>query len=508
MKITRLEINNFKFHKDLQFDINGNLLIYGENGVGKSSIYEALKSNLYVKKVDETDIRKLYINRDSIDQDVIVNIKFDDEYHLNRIDNTLTNEPLLDNLVVYMANEKTLSRVFNDKDFYHIIDTSFKYEFPELQELLDIYNAFEVKINRNISIDNKSEFVAERIVIDSQFSLKFNEILNEDSINKIISDKFREDFKIEFIINDSIIDENNKLIRPTIRIKIKDIDDRNNLHNHFNEAKLKLMSIAIYFALAKKFETEKDTKLLILDDFLTSLDMANRKLIVQYILEDFNEYQLFILTHNFQFFNLIKKLTKDLDIKKIYYSKVSNKSEIINQEESYIIQAQDRLDAGDLESCGNFLRKEFERIGNEFESLLELGRVEDLSSIISALGNNNIYLKKPHKNINIFYEEIKTIISSDGLDSDKISKINDKLNAISNTRIDLNKKIIDANGNEINTNINVSLKKVNFYNGILLNPMSHDHDEIEKYQKECENIIVLLENINKGIYGLKNCNYI
>ena len=38
--------------------------------------------------------------------------------------------------------------------------------------------------------------------------------------------------------------------------------------------------------------------------------------------------------------------------------------------------------------------------------------------------------------------------------------------------------------------------------------MSHDHDEIEKYQKECENIIVLLENINKGIYGLKNCNYI
>ena len=39
MKITKIKINNFNFHKNIEFDINGNLLIYGENGVGKSSIF-------------------------------------------------------------------------------------------------------------------------------------------------------------------------------------------------------------------------------------------------------------------------------------------------------------------------------------------------------------------------------------------------------------------------------------------------------------------------------------
>ena len=58
MKITRLEINNFKFHKDLQFDINGNLLIYGENGVGKKSLakYILPQSEIYEAKNLQKDI--------------------------------------------------------------------------------------------------------------------------------------------------------------------------------------------------------------------------------------------------------------------------------------------------------------------------------------------------------------------------------------------------------------------------------------------------------------------
>ena len=99
-------------------------------------------------------------------------------------------------------------------------------------------------------------------------------------------------------------------------------NDKDDFKNHFNEAKLKLISIAIYFALAKKYETDSELKLLVLDDFLTSLDMANRKLIMQYILENFEEYQKIILTHNLQFSNLIIELLKMRDEEKEWDIKI------------------------------------------------------------------------------------------------------------------------------------------------------------------------------------------
>lgn len=510
MKIINIKIENFKFHKRLEFPINDNLLIYGENGTGKSSIYEAIKSNLYINKTSNNtqDIHDTYINRDNIAETLKVDIKFDNTNSINRTDNTLNNIELLENQIIYMANEKTLNTILVNKDFYETINNSLQFEFPKLKDMLNTYNAFALDINRNMNSENNGEYIAKRYDKDDEFEEIFKKIINKDSINNIISNSFKENFKIEFKVTNSIIDENYKLIRPKIRIKIIGIEDKNNLHNHFNEAKLKLISIAIYFSLIKKFEINSELKLLILDDFLTSLDMANRKLIIQYILDNFKEYQLIILTHNIQFFNLIKKLiNNNWDIKKIYYSKVSNKSEIIPQYKSYIEQAQKRLNEGDLESSGNFLRKEFERIANEFENLLELGKVEDLGNIINTLKTNNIYLKKPHKYFNLFFNKINNITKSSDTERIKISKIKKELQNIHNTKIDLNKKIINTEGQEENTNITISLKKINFYNSILLNPLSHDDKEIEIYQKECENAIVLLKEINLGITNLKSKKY-
>ena len=55
MKIKEVELKYFKFHQNLNinFDLENdckNMLIYGENGTGKSSIYEALYSNFYHQK--------------------------------------------------------------------------------------------------------------------------------------------------------------------------------------------------------------------------------------------------------------------------------------------------------------------------------------------------------------------------------------------------------------------------------------------------------------------------
>ena len=62
-KIKKITLNNFKFfHGKETIDLNRkNLLLYGENGAGKSSIYWALYTFLQsVFKTDNNDIQKYF----------------------------------------------------------------------------------------------------------------------------------------------------------------------------------------------------------------------------------------------------------------------------------------------------------------------------------------------------------------------------------------------------------------------------------------------------------------
>jgi hypothetical protein len=469
MKITNLKLENFKFHQKLEFDIQNNLLIYGENGTGKSSIYEALRSNLYINKIKTQDIQASFINRDKLDGTLKVNILFNNGKKINRTDNNLDNEFLLDDGSIFMANEKTLNSILSNKDFYYVIDNGLKYEFLELKELLDIYNAFELDIKRNMNTNNKKEYIDKRFDEDDKFKNTFKEIIREDKSNDIIS-SFNEDFKIEFIISSSEIDENNKLIRPTIRLKIKNQEDNHNLQNHFNEAKLKLISIAIYFSLVKRYEIEEsELKVLVLDDFLTSLDMANRKLIIQYILDEFEDYQKIILTHNIQFFNIIINLLKsrdelenNWDIKNLFFRKTNNNFEsiIYDKETNYLKIAEQYLEENKLSESGNFLRKEFERIIEELRQICEIGTKEKLGNIVDNL--IKIDINNQYKYTTTFKNNIV-----------KMQKI---------------------------------LKKAKFYQDSILHSASHDDSTIEIYKKDCEGAVVVLKNLKKYIKVFKKEN--
>jgi len=514
MRIKQVDIKNFKFHHSLPFDIKAqNCLIYGENGTGKSSIYEALYSNFYYYKNtnianDIFDIVGTFQHRD-YSENTEVNILFNNQKEINRENNEVTDSELLENQTIYFANERLL-REITEEDFYTLIQNSLKEHFPLLNNLHRIYLDWMRELNKPNNKKTSSETIEERIELDKQFKTQFFEYIPLTEINSIIKNDLNEKFQIEFNIGDSKI-ENKKLIYPTIQIKVKDIDDRGDFQNHFNEAKLKLIGIAIYFALAKKYETDSDLKLLVLDDFLTSLDMANRKLIIQYILENFGEYQKIILTHNIQFYNLIlreidtSEESEKWDIKKIFLSSLLEEETAMIRDDSisFLGNAKERLEAGDLQSSGNFLRKEFERIVQDFEILLELGKVEDMSNILDILKKPKVYYPKPHKTIFEFIKSIEEIFGYTMDDNSKLFKIEEKIQKIKECKIDLNRAETLEDGTVEQYSLSLSLQKTNFYNGILLNPLSHNDIEIEAYRKECLNVIELLDNINKGLKKLK-----
>ena len=141
MKIKKVELKYFKFHKELPIDIDSkNFLIYGENGAGKSSIYEALYSNFYYQ---QNSIRDTYLSRNCQSEQLEVNIAFDDGQVLNRNDDNLTSRNVLSNSNIYFANEKVLNRLTKENFYIALTDTLIVH-FPKLKELTNIfYDKFE-----------------------------------------------------------------------------------------------------------------------------------------------------------------------------------------------------------------------------------------------------------------------------------------------------------------------------------------------------------------------------
>jgi hypothetical protein len=81
-------------------------------------------------------------------------------------------------------------------------------------------------------------------------------------------------------------------------------------------------------------------------------------------------------------------------------------------------------------------------------------------------------------------------------DNAKIRQIKSKINQIKDNKITFAKK--DEDDKEYNI-----IKKTEFYKNILLNPSSHNDSKNEVYKSECENTIVLLEELNNILETLK-----
>jgi len=506
MKINKITLKNYKFHHNLSFDITqNNCLIYGENGTGKSSIYKALYSNFYHFKdnkivTNQINIKEKFIHRDFSHENLEIKIEFNNN-HLNRKNNSLNNREILENQTIYFADEKVFHKI-TQNDFFQVINSELIKHFPQLKELDRIYRTIRTGVTRS-TINEHENLVRDRQEADRLFKETFQEQVPLDEVNSILR-SLDENFEIDFeITNSDIRFDAKKFINPKIAIKVKDIDDKGDFKNHFNEAKLKLISIAIYFALAKKYETDSELKLLVLDDFLTSLDMSNRKLIMWYLLDNFGDYQKIILTHNLQFYNMIVKLLKSReeerawDIKNIFL-RIENSQEIatiVNRNENYLSKAESELSSYNLEVSGNFLRKEFERIVNEFEQILELGRVEELDNVIKALKNLDNLFPEPSKNLKNISNKFNNILANPSTDdSTKYLQLKEEIETIPNK--------LRFRNNELSF-LKEMILKTEFYKNILMNSSSHDDRAKELYRKEFSNSIKLLKELNKILNNLK-----
>ncbi len=351
-RIKKITLQNFKFFYGkvpIEFD-RKHILLYGENGSGKSSIYWALYTFLQsVFKLNNAEIRKYFepsheenlINRfaDSTAKSSII-IEFEDEHKasakreisLSTI-NTRSDKLVLETtLGSDFIDHKVLSRIYayyhkeeiDLFDFFHhhlMAFISFREELIKPGETRGSKNSetWWNYISEGISPKPKMH---EQIYKDFQASItKFNTEFKyyltqiEQRTNNILSSKFEEKFIIKFEYRNSTYNDfkpgtkgRSWQIKPPKIILVAElitdlITDPNkkrieNPQSFLNESKLSSLALAMRLAILDEKYVAQYPKVLVLDDMLMSMDMSNREFILRILLENYiPDYQILFFTH-------------------------------------------------------------------------------------------------------------------------------------------------------------------------------------------------------------------
>lgn len=353
IKINKIQLNNFRFFiNDIEnniFEPNKNgMLVYGENGSGKSSLFKAFdfltkpiiepsefNENINIFKQDDTYLEFDFSNNETlrIDSD---HLSLDDDF--NFIKNISIAKPIIDYKLLLKISNSANSKTKNN--LYTFFEEILKY--------------YQIKDTNKVLSDFEDEEYFEyykRIIQDELF----------DDINLFLK-QFNQNFKI--------IEIKLSGIGKKAYLKIEYFDEPlENYQNFLNEARLSALAISVYFAIIKKqfsFLEENSLKVLILDDLLISLDMNNRLSLINILQKEFNDFQIFFFTHEKALFDLVnEKMT--LKPYEIYVKKI-DKYEVpfIKQSNTLLEQAIYQKDTQNYGCSANILRQYIEKLLCEY----------------------------------------------------------------------------------------------------------------------------------------------
>ena len=391
-----LELTNFKAFLSpisIKFE-QKNALIYGENGSGKSSIYDAIKLWFHTQKIYDKDLDK-----NLTDPNDIRNAQRDILDSYNHQKNKAVRFTMSLNGVLYSSTSSLTGY------------ESFMIERSDL-DITDNINIVNVLSKSLIGISNPQRFITE------------NKLVLEELINATIQKDFHEpNIEISFQAsgNDWFL-------------KIKDIKRNiervNELSKYFNEGKLHLIMLLILFSSIQLNGSIATKKILILDDITTSLDAANRVLLIKYIYEYLKSYQIIISTHSVSFFNQMYHafhiVWGENDKWKLFHIIENDGDSNVWEENSMITsqelrkQYQNSLRSRTTpmpSSIPNDIRKRFEFLVQEISNLMCIGGIAESGRLLTALNNKkNLYFRydtvnKRRLNIYDMVEEIEYELS-------------------------------------------------------------------------------------------------
>lgn len=392
--INKLKLEHFKaFREPAELVLDGkNVLVYGENGAGKSSLYQALKIIFHRKWIFDSQIAPTVtdpLDRRNAEKDV-----------LSQYNHQLT--PLVDfKLEIDGMDYKAFTPTGIDVTMISRDDIL-------AEDEIDVVNLLKKSI---VGISDAETFVA----------------ANKDTIETYIN-LFLKDYFYEDNLTVSL-----KYSRPNWFLSIKDsIRDSTGrfekLTEYYNEAKLHAIKLLLLMtaALLNGSEGRGDDRVLVLDDVISSMDAANRTMFIELLADFFKDYQRIIFTHSISFFNLAEYVFSTVhqqrDVwKRFQIVEHQGNSEVVERDSQDFARniKRDYSPGRNEGTIGNRIRKRFEFLAGEVSKLICAGGIAESGQILrSILAPKKLYYEydRANKKLHTIYDmvdELTAIIDAD-----------------------------------------------------------------------------------------------
>lgn len=511
MKIKELQLHNFKFFTDTDNKLNidsKNVLIWGENGSGKSSIYWAIYTLLQCSYKDQQGIDNYFtenheknllnIHKPTGDP-AFIQMTLDDgtahkialadysvigdtNVQLSAVSSDFINYQVLASfLSFYHRDNPVLFEMFEEEIFRYLqFNPPAPYTFAFFNDAWEELKKPLVKtlvgktqkypnpqsttyINKN---NLKNAFNIQLATLLGNVTTKANQILQDP-------DGFNLDIEIELAFREYDFEVSNRNsdyrdTMPQIFLKVRRynglVDVVKKPHSFLNEAKKTAIGLAIRLGILERRLLADKLNVLALDDLLISLDMSNREVVLKLLFKEYQtNYQLLIFTHDKQFFNIAKNKIENSTFKKdwlFWEFYVNEKDPTIPKPRFFETQTQlsiafNHLQENDYPAAANYLRKQCEHLIETY-----------LPQYCYALTNKD----KPNKNTTL-----DSMLTNSILFLDRIS----------------------------NTTAKTYLVALKQYVEMLLNPLSHTERGVDRHKGEIKAVIKLLDDLETELKKLK-----
>ena len=132
-------------------------------------------------------------------------------------------------------------------------------------------------------------------------------------------------------------------------------------HKYLSESHLNCLGICLFLASVKAFN--KTNKFFVLDDVISSFDTSHRARFARLLVEKFGDYQIFLFTHEKDWFELVSNMVKGKNwtIKKVYWDH-DNGASIDEPLLDIKLRIDNKIKNSDKTELGNMIRRYLERL--------------------------------------------------------------------------------------------------------------------------------------------------
>lgn len=465
--IDTLTLSHFKaFDSSVTFPFKGkNALLFGENGSGKTSVFEAMKMAFFHERLKREEIR----SSDTPEEETE---KLRQLYEGYRNAKTTTPFSILINGVSY----ETLTR----EDYKVFLVTHDDFELDQDCILLSDKLSKMYFDYGNLSSEDFIKTICDDLVT---------------AVNKTLEEQFSETVTVKI--------EKGDRFRCVLSDAGGKLEYGTHLSRYYNEGKIHLILIIIYINAFLLLADKTKHNILVLDDFVTSLDATNRAFVLRFLFDAVKKQdslQLFILTHNVSFYNLTKYYINNHLAKS--ESDNWNYFNLYNLGESHKLYPQDddsidkvlkdlREEAASVESIGNRIRQLFEIQVHELAKIIISGGIEESKDVLARLDAGKPIYYNGEKNV---YDLVQALENMAKVSSFNCEELSEKILST-----------IDAYKNDPELqNLREILKHMTLFQKISLHPTSHGTLGLAPVsQKEIKESIQLVKNINQCVCNLK-----